>query len=109
MEPLMGSMLPLNLAGIHQAIVGGESGAVRRPMEMAWAREVRDACKDQGSAFFFKQDEHYQTEHRTYLVEEDGQCRQYRQFPGEISAPVEVQPDSASYHREHFRILQNTA
>ena len=56
-EPLLGSLLPFSLRGIHQVIVGGESAwdSNRRPMDMAWARELRDECRQQGTAFFFKQ------------------------------------------------------
>jgi len=43
------------LPGIHWAIVGGESGPRARPMEPWWVEELRDACKRQDVAFFFKQ------------------------------------------------------
>jgi protein gp37 len=37
-------------------IVGGESGTkYKRPMDMAWARNLRDECHDTGIAFFMKQ------------------------------------------------------
>lgn len=39
----------------HWIIVGGESGADCRPMELEWARTVRDQCAEAGVAFFFKQ------------------------------------------------------
>ncbi|WP_327796176.1 DUF5131 family protein [Acidocella facilis] len=42
-------------ATIHWAIVGGESGPHARPMEEAWALEIRNQCKKDGVAFFFKQ------------------------------------------------------
>lgn len=35
---------PLDLTGIDQVIAGCESGARRRPMELDWVRELRDAC-----------------------------------------------------------------
>lgn len=94
-EPLLDSLLPLNLDGIHQVIVGGESGSGFRPMKMDWAREVRDACGQQRTAFFFKQDAAYQTEKRPWLVEEDGLCREYKQYPGELSEPFEMHPRRA--------------
>jgi protein gp37 len=40
---------------IHQVIVGGESGPGKRPMDLAWARSLRDQCKAAGVKFFFKQ------------------------------------------------------
>lgn len=36
-------------------IVGGESGPRARPMDEAWARDLRDQCKAAGTAFFMKQ------------------------------------------------------
>jgi len=105
MEPMLASMLPLNLDGLHQVIVGGESGSGFRPMRMEWVREVRDVCADKGVAFFMKQAANFQTERGCYVVEKDGTCRQYRQFPGELSPPVIVQPDNPAKHRELFPVL----
>ena len=36
-------------------IVGGESGRNARPMQIAWARSIRDQCAGAGVGFFFKQ------------------------------------------------------
>ncbi len=56
LEPLLGPVeLTHHLDGIHWVIVGGESGAKRRPMDLAWARAVRDACAEHGVPFFLKQ------------------------------------------------------
>ncbi len=54
-EPLLGSLGSLRLDGIDWVIVGGESGPRARLMEASWVRDIRDACLDQGVAFFFKQ------------------------------------------------------
>jgi protein gp37 len=54
-EPLIGSVAGADLADIHWAIVGGESGPKARPMEEAWVEQIRVACQRHGSAFFFKQ------------------------------------------------------
>jgi protein gp37 len=54
-EPLIGPIGNLALAGIDWVIVGGESGPKARPMEKAWVRSIRDQCKAAGVAFFFKQ------------------------------------------------------
>jgi protein gp37 len=57
-EPLLG---PLDLrhvlgrAAINWVIVGGESGHHARPMDPAWATDIRDQCADANVAFFFKQ------------------------------------------------------
>jgi protein gp37 len=54
-EPLIGAMGEIDLAGIDWVIVGGESGPGARPMDVAWARNIRDQCTSRGVAFFFKQ------------------------------------------------------
>ncbi|MFI4976466.1 MAG: DUF5131 family protein [Caulobacterales bacterium] len=54
-EPLLGSVACADLAGIHWAIVGGESGPRARPMLEEWIDEIFEQCEDAGAAFFFKQ------------------------------------------------------
>jgi protein gp37 len=54
-EPLIGSLKGIDLTDIHWLIAGGESGAGYRPLNPEWARELRDSCRDSGTAFFFKQ------------------------------------------------------
>jgi protein gp37 len=54
-EPLLGPLPNLDLAGIGWLIAGGESGPGARPMHPAWAKELRDRCKAEDVAFFFKQ------------------------------------------------------
>jgi len=54
-EPLLEDIGRLNLKGINWVIVGGESGSRARPMEPAWADNVRAQAVAQGVAFFFKQ------------------------------------------------------
>jgi len=54
-EPLIGPVGKIDLSGIDWAIVGGESGPRARPMEEAWAIDLRDQCRTQKVAFFFKQ------------------------------------------------------
>jgi len=55
LEPLLGPLPSLDLAGIDWAIVGGESGPRSRPMESAWVEEIRDICVESKVPFFFKQ------------------------------------------------------
>lgn len=45
----------LEIPGIDWVIAGGESGPGKRPMDLAWARSLRDQCHDAGVAFFMKQ------------------------------------------------------
>ena len=54
-EPLLEDLGEVNLKGIHWVIVGGESGNGARPMDADWVRSIRDQCKKQKAAFFFKQ------------------------------------------------------
>lgn len=54
-EPLLGPLPSLDLRGIDWLIVGGESGSSHRPMDLEWARELRDMCAAADTAFFFKQ------------------------------------------------------
>ena len=55
LEPLLGPLPGLDLAGIDWVIVGGESGPGARPMKADWVREIRDNCIRSGIPFFFKQ------------------------------------------------------
>ena len=55
LEPLLGSLVGLDLHEIDWAIVGGESGPGARPMDKKWAREIRRQCREQDVHFFFKQ------------------------------------------------------
>ena len=41
--------------GITWVIVGGESGPNYRPMNLDWARSLRDQCQAAGVSFFYKQ------------------------------------------------------
>ncbi len=54
-EPLIGPLPNLDLAGIHWAIVGGESGVRARPMAAEWVRQIQRQCQQVDVAFFFKQ------------------------------------------------------
>jgi protein gp37 len=69
-EPLLGPLLhrgnramndprwpdrQLDLSGIDWLIVGGESGPGHRPMRSEWVRDLHDATRASGTAFFFKQ------------------------------------------------------
>ncbi|MGH9426051.1 MAG: DUF5131 family protein, partial [Terriglobia bacterium] len=44
LEPLLGPLGRLDLAGIDWVIAGGESGPKARSMDAAWVREIRDQC-----------------------------------------------------------------
>jgi protein gp37 len=55
LEPLLEDTGVLDLRGIHQVIVGGESGPGARPMHPDWVRSITDQCLTAGVPFFFKQ------------------------------------------------------
>ena len=55
LEPLLGPLLDLDLAGTDWVIVGGEFGPGSRPMDPTWVIDIRDQCRSAGVPFFFKQ------------------------------------------------------
>jgi protein gp37 len=55
LEPMLGPVDMLDLAGIDWVITGGESGPPHRRFDPDWARAVRDRCLDLGIAYFHKQ------------------------------------------------------
>ena len=61
-EPLLAPLPSLRLHGISWLIVGGESGSGFRPMDHAWAVDLRDRAIGSGVAFYFKQSAAYRTE-----------------------------------------------
>ncbi len=81
---------PRDKAPIDWIVVGGESGKNFRPLEMAWARDLRDQCSLARTAYFYKQGSGRMPGNAPYLVEEDGRKMAYRQFPGELTAPALV-------------------
>ncbi len=62
-EPLLGPLVRpgeapgLDLTGIDWLIAGGESGPKHRAPRAEWIRDLRDACAEAQTAFFFKQDQ----------------------------------------------------
>ena len=54
-EPLLENLGKIDLTGIDWVIVGGESGSKARPMKEEWVLNIKNQCKEQNVAFFFKQ------------------------------------------------------
>lgn len=54
-EPLLSDIPDIDLNGIDWLIAGGESGRIPRPMKEEWVLNLRNACKKQEVAFYFKQ------------------------------------------------------
>lgn len=63
-------------SGVAWVIVGGESGPNFRPMNLDWARSIRDQCVKASVPFFFKQEAAYRNETNPTL---DGV--EWHQFP----------------------------
>jgi protein gp37 len=83
-EPLLASLLPgLSLRAIEWLIVGGESGPGYRPMELDWARSLRDLAARERVPFWFKQSAAPRTEMGVTL---DGKL--HREFPETRSQKV---------------------
>jgi protein gp37 len=54
-EPLLEDLGPLDLTGIGWVILGGESGAGARPLELRWFRSIVAQCREQKVPVFVKQ------------------------------------------------------
>ena len=54
-EPLLSEITGVNLEGIDQAIIGGESGHNARPMKKEWVYSLAKLIKEQNVSLFFKQ------------------------------------------------------
>lgn len=87
LEPLLGPLPSLDLAGISWAIVGGESGPGYRPMDHEWAREILAKARASGTAFFFKQSAAIRTE---MGIELDGE--RYEEYPVTPAATAASEP-----------------
>lgn len=55
LEPLLGPLPSLDLTGIDQVIIGGESGPGSRAMDLGWVRELIAMARESGTAVFVKQ------------------------------------------------------
>lgn len=67
-------------APIDWVIVGGESGPGYRPMDLDWARAIRDQCRSAGVPFFFKQESGLRPGTNAAL---DG--KEWKEFPSRVS------------------------
>jgi len=83
-EPLLGPLPDLSLQGIDWLIVGGESGAGYRPMDVAWVRELRKLAKRSRTAFFFKQSA---APHTEMGIELDGKIVREYPTPRVVATP----------------------
>lgn len=54
-EPLLEALPDLPLDGVDWVIIGGESGAGARPLQLDWIRDIVAQCRRSGAAPFVKQ------------------------------------------------------
>jgi protein gp37 len=83
-EPLLEDVGQLDLRGIDWMIVGGESGAGARPMQEEWVLSLRNQCRKNKVAFFFKQWGGV----RKSKTGRSLQGRTYDEFPARVAHPV---------------------
>ena|SRR5438094_471348 len=85
-EPLLEDLGDLDLRGISQVIVGGESGRGARPMSREWVVSIRDQCTNAGVAFFFKQWGGVHKKRAGRML----YGRTYNEFPPRLHGPVPI-------------------
>lgn len=56
LEPCLGPVDLTDIVTLDFVIVGAETGPGKRPMDLDWARSVRDQCESAGVHFWFKKD-----------------------------------------------------
>jgi protein gp37 len=82
-EPLWESV-ELPLKGIDWVIVGGESGSAANPFDLAWARELREQCREADVAFFVKQLGSNPVEDGEPLKLKDGHGGDWNEWPEDL-------------------------
>ena len=95
-EPLLGPLPRLDLDGLAWVIVGGESGNGSRnfrPMDHAWAVDLRDRCAQAGVAFYFKQSAAPVTEMGQLL-----EGRRHEEYP--LAHPSRGKPRELGIYRD---------
>jgi protein gp37 len=105
-EPLL-ERLSLSLKGIHWVIVGGESGAGARRLDVEWARTIVHRCKEDGVAVFVKQlgafvvdrnDAGFEAENEVFA---EGQDAGRPVNPSAWPTPSDVEHDIDGYREEY--------
>lgn len=85
-EPLLENLGRINLGEIKWVIVGGESGPHARPMDIRWARHIRQQCKEAQVAFFLKQLGGRKGKRGGCEAVLDG--KQWREFPAQLGTTL---------------------
>ncbi len=77
-EPAIGPLDDaLDLRGIHWLIYGGESGVRHRQDKEWWATAIRERCRAEGIAFFFKQVSAVRAGVTHGVPDDIARCREY--------------------------------
>ncbi|MEM6914925.1 MAG: DUF5131 family protein, partial [Verrucomicrobiota bacterium] len=74
----------LSLDGIDWVIAGGESGSGAHPFDLAWARSLRDQCRDAGAAFFLKQLGSQAVDHGFVFPLKDSHGGNWAEWPSDL-------------------------
>ena len=102
-EPLLGALDLsewLSDGTLQWVIAGGESGNKARPMDMEWARQLRDQALDAGVAFFLKQLGGRRGKRSGYEAELDGRIWADMPDEGTIdNAAIRNALDAGTAHR----------
>jgi len=92
-EPLVDRVGSPDLQGMDWVVIGGESGPNHREMPHAWAREIRDAAREEGLPVFFKQSANRHNERGKALVEENMTRTVLRELPPLPDELSDTRPD----------------
>lgn len=107
-EPLLGPLEIGPLKMIKWLICGGESGLGCRPMDLYWARDLRDQCAKAGVAYYLKQLGGFpDPKHRNKALL-DGKL--YKELPVPVVQCGSIQKESLTcihchHARLHFRTV----
>jgi protein gp37 len=82
-EPLW-ERVTLPLEGISWVIVGGQSGRIARPFDLAWARDLRDQCEAGGVQCFMKQLGSNPIENGTAVKLKNGHGGDWAEWPADL-------------------------
>ena len=107
-EPQLESIdLRRHLPGLDWVIQGGESGSDARSFDMAWARQMRDHCREAGVHYFFKQlgSNPFSEGKPLGLKKRDGS--DWSEFPEDLR--VREVPTAAVSDEQHCPTVSNTA
>jgi len=102
-EPLLEDLGEIDFAGIHWAIVGGESGPGARPLKKEWVISIRNQCRGARVPFFFKQWGGVRKHKYGRLLE----GHSYDEYPTRVARPVPSRSACQELAQSLGDVLQN--